>query len=248
MDEEKDIHGTDEREVAASSSPTVPGGDLEDAATRAAPDPAAGEGQPPQAAIPPSGGDVGSGGAKGGGFKGFFTQHKVLAGAVIGIMAVLIMVGMFIAGYYVGKPEGRHTKGPIPQQSQPYSPGPQQQPDLRPAPSPGQGGATEGLPGILEESREEIESEIATKLGISIDELQEGIKSGKTIAELAEEKGVAVGDLTGAVAAKISEIADRLAADGDITGRQAKEIKSNADNLATRFMERGRWRAPMPST
>jgi hypothetical protein len=247
MDEEKETAGMDEQETAASSPQVAPGSDLEATAMEAAARPVADESPPPQAAISPSGGAMESGGEKGGGFKRFFTQHKVFTGVAIGIMAVLIMAGMFIAGYCAGKPDDRRTRGPLYQQSEPFSPGPQQRPDLRSAPSPGQGGVMNGLPGVLEESREELESEVAKQLGISVDDLQHEVESGKTIAELAEEKGVAVGDLTDAVAAKISEIADGLAADGEITSKQAGEIKSNADILASRFIERGRRRASMPS-
>jgi len=98
----------------------------------------------------------------------------------------------------------------------------------------------------LGESYDEIASVIAAKLGISVDDLEDEIADGKTIAEIAETKGVSTEDLTAAVAAKISEIADKLAADGEITTQQAENIKSNAEVMASRLIERGFRGAPIP--
>lgn len=93
---------------------------------------------------------------------------------------------------------------------------------------------------MLVEYREEIEDAIAAELGISGDELRDEIADGKTVEDIAEEKGVASEDLEAAVADEIGEIADELAADGEITDEQAENMKDEAQTLAERFIRRGR--------
>jgi hypothetical protein len=180
---------------------------------------------------------------QGGGIKGWFAKHKILAGAGIGILAALLIAGVFIIGYFVGKPcDEREERGPA-QQFQYQGP---MEPDLRPAPSPGRRGAGQDRLDVLVEYRDEIDSVVARELGISTDELLNEMEAGKTIAEIAEEKGVSSEDLTAAVAAEISKIADKLAADGGLTTEQAKNIKSKAVAMAEMYIERGHRLLPMP--
>ncbi len=49
-----------------------------------------------------------------------------------------------------------------------------------------------------------------------------------------------------ALAGRISEMADMLAADGDINAERAEEMKSGAETIASRLMESGGRRLPMP--
>ena len=68
----------------------------------------------------------------------------------------------------------------------------------------------------------------ATALGITADELRTELQSGKTIAQVASDKGVDVQTVIDAVTAdEIAEIDQRLA-DGRITQAQADEMKANA--------------------
>jgi len=167
----------------------------------------------------------------------------MLLGIGVGVLAVLLLAGMFAIGYCVGRPcDEREMRVPE-RRFQPQGP---IQRDLPSAPSPGLGGEGLGLPGILSRHGDDIESVIAGKLGISQGDLQDEIESGKTIIEIAEEKGVSTEDLTAAVASKIGAIADELAADGEITAARAEEIKSNADDIASRLIEMGHLRAGMP--
>jgi hypothetical protein len=194
------------------------------------------------AGMPPSGGDLGLGGQSGT-LKRWSVSSNILIGVGIGVLTVLLLGGMFAVGYVVGKPSSEGARRVPSQQMQPQEP---MQPDARSAPSPGRGGVGPGRPDVLGEYYDEIASVIAEKIGISVDDLQYEIADGKTIAEIAETKGVSTEDLTAAVAAKISEIADKLAADGEITTQQAENIKSNAEVMASRSIERGFRRAPMP--
>ncbi len=213
------------------------------AAEGAGQDTGEGAGFPPQAAVS-RGGVPEAGSPKGGRLKGYFADHKLLLGLCMGAMAVMVIAGVFIAGYLVGRPCDGHTRDDLPLRSQPAIP--DLRPDMRSAPSPERSGAGDGPYGLLKEHRDELEGAIAAAIGISVDELREGMEHGKTIAEIADEKGVSVDGLTDAVAAKIDEIADRMAADGDLTNERAEEIKSHSDDIASGLIERDRGPTPLP--
>lgn len=244
MDDKSDMDGKEEKDVPAPSR-AVPGDDAGTAAAESGQDICEGSGLQPEVAVSRGGGaEVGK--PEGGGLKRYFTGNKLLAGAVIGALTVMIVAGIFIVGYYVGKPGESQKWRDFSQPSQTVIPGPRQRNGMRSAPSPERGGAMGDLPGVMGEYREEIEDGIAAVLGISADELQEQLEDGKTIAETAEEEGIPEEDLVDAAAAKIGEIADRLAAEKDISDERAEEIKSNAESIASRLIKRGWRRAPMP--
>jgi hypothetical protein len=194
--------------------------------------------------MPPGVGGPGAAEVKGGGIKRWFAGHKVLAGVGMGILAVALIAGAFAIGYCVGKPSGEKERRIPAQQFQNRGPMP---PDLRSAPSPGGGRMGQGRLDVLVEYRDELEGVVAGELGISTTELTDEIAGGKSIAEIAEEKGVSADDLTAAVAAEIDAIADELVAEGEITAAQAEDMKSEAESMASVFIERGNMRPPMPS-
>jgi len=215
-------------------------------AEKGIPETAAGEGAVPEAAAVPPGGYPGAVKPQGGGIRRWYAGHKILTGVGIGVLTVALIVGVFFIGYAVGKPCNEPDRRlPMQQFQQPMQQ--DMQPDMQQAPLPGPGGDGQGRLDVLIEYREEIEDVAAAQLGISSDELRDEIEDGKTIAEIAEEKGVSSEDLTAAVAAEIGEIADELAADGEITDAQAENMKDQADVLAERFVERGSRRFPKPS-
>ena len=193
--------------------------------------------------ITASAGSLKDEGAKVGWSRKLFDNHKILLGVEAGVLAVLLIVGIFTIGYFVGKPDEKQQKRAPNQQLQSQEP---IRPDQRSAPSPGRGGGGSERFGILGQYSDEIEGTIAEKLGISADDLRDEIENGNTIIEIAEEKGVSTEDLTASVAAKISEIIGELAADGEITAARAEEIKSDAEDIASRLIERGHLRAGMP--
>jgi len=206
-------------------------------------DAAADAGHPAAAAMPP-GGYPGSAKPQGGGIGRWIAGHKIAAGVAVGAMVVALMVGMFFIGYAVAKPcHEPDRRVPVQEFQQPM----QQPPGMQSTPTPGPGEGRRGRLDVFSEFREEIEDVIAAELGITGDELRDEIEGGKTIAEIAEEKGISSEDLTAAVAAEIVRIADELAADGEISDAQVENIKDQADVLAERFVERGYGRFSMPS-
>lgn len=243
MEDERKGNGIEEQEMWEEPPQPTPEEPAGPDAVQSGPDAAAGESSSSDTGVPPGGGDHEGGGTEGGGLKRWFADHKILTGIGIGVLVVLLLGAVFAIGHAVGRPETRQAKRVPPQQAQPLKPG---RPDLRSAPSPGREGGGRGWLGILDEYRDELENEIAGELGISVDDLQDEMEDGKTIAEIAEEKGVSTEDLTASVAAKTGELADELAADGEISPEQAENIKSNAEFMASRLVEGGNRQAGMP--
>lgn len=98
----------------------------------------------------------------------------------------------------------------------------------------------QGGPGsAMHEYRDDIQDVVAEKLGLSTEELSSGLKGGKTLAELAEEKGVSTEDLAEAVTSKVNEIVDSLVADGEMTAEKAERIKSHVQDHALEQIENG---------
>jgi uncharacterized protein YidB (DUF937 family) len=89
-------------------------------------------------------------------------------------------------------------------------------------------------------NHEEMQGVIADTLGISTEELQSELESGKTVAQLAEEKGVSVDAVVDAITAKIYESIDRAVAEGNLDAEKAEEIKSNAPDRVRERIESGR--------
>lgn len=74
---------------------------------------------------------------------------------------------------------------------------------------------------------------VATALGIDASELRDALESGKTIADVAADKGVDVQTVIDAIVADMSSHLDQAVADGKLTQEQADEIKANATQRAT---------------
>lgn len=73
----------------------------------------------------------------------------------------------------------------------------------------------------------------ASALGISATELRSALESGKTIAQVASDKGVDVNTVIAAVAAEEQKEIDARLASGDITQAQADQMKASATQEAT---------------
>ncbi|HWH28083.1 MAG TPA: hypothetical protein VNU26_03815, partial [Mycobacteriales bacterium] len=69
----------------------------------------------------------------------------------------------------------------------------------------------------------------ADKLGLSAEDLVTELRSGKSLADVAEEKGVPVEDLTAALKAEAVERIDEAVADGRLTQEEATEKKAALD-------------------
>ncbi|TMV46844.1 hypothetical protein FE783_24710 [Paenibacillus mesophilus] len=81
-----------------------------------------------------------------------------------------------------------------------------------------------------------ISDELATLLGTTKDELHTAIKSGKTLAAIASEKGVTVQSVVALLVKAPSEQVDKLLADGKLTQEQATQRKTELTDNATKFI------------
>lgn len=82
----------------------------------------------------------------------------------------------------------------------------------------------------MKASLQEVYAAVASKLGLTAEQLTAEIKSGKNLLEVAKAKNVSEADLRAVVVAKVKEIADRAVAAGKLTREQA-------DRLVARFTE-----------
>jgi polyhydroxyalkanoate synthesis regulator phasin len=75
----------------------------------------------------------------------------------------------------------------------------------------------------------------ATVLGLELEELVDELKDGKTLAEVAEEQGMAVDELTAAMLPEVRQELDALVAEGKLTQEQAdanfEHVEENIDRI-----------------
>ena len=87
-------------------------------------------------------------------------------------------------------------------------------------------------------------------IGIENSALREALADGATLAEVAEDNGVAVDTLVAGLVSAVNEKLDELVADGPITEEQAAEIRENAPERVENFVNsqvrirRGFWLTP----
>lgn len=74
---------------------------------------------------------------------------------------------------------------------------------------------------------ETVVKAVAEKLGMTADDLKAELKSGKRLAEIAEDKNVSEQDLRAAVVDAVKPRLDEAVADGNLTQKQADQIVSN---------------------
>jgi hypothetical protein len=75
-------------------------------------------------------------------------------------------------------------------------------------------------------------------LGLSAEEIRDGLAEGKTLAELAEEQGVSTEDLTAALVAAATEHIDQAVADGKLDADEAEERKAGLEERITDLVNR----------
>ncbi|MBX3284625.1 MAG: hypothetical protein R2746_14980 [Acidimicrobiales bacterium] len=76
----------------------------------------------------------------------------------------------------------------------------------------------------------------AEAIGITPKELATELKAGKSIAEVAEAKGVPVSKVTDALVAKGTARIDQAVADGKLTAERAEKAKARLPKLADRIV------------
>jgi polyhydroxyalkanoate synthesis regulator phasin len=79
-------------------------------------------------------------------------------------------------------------------------------------------------------------STVAESLGIGEDELRSALEDGRTIAEIAEERGVDVQDVVDDIVAAQKERLDEAVAEGNLTQEEADAILAGAEDRATAFV------------
>jgi len=82
-----------------------------------------------------------------------------------------------------------------------------------------------------------LQSVAAEKLGMELTDLQTELQNGKTIAALAEEKGVDTQTIIDAYLAQVKEKLDEKVANGDITQAQADTVLEQAKTRATEQLD-----------
>lgn len=90
-----------------------------------------------------------------------------------------------------------------------------------------------------EERRQAMESTAATALGVSADDLQTQLKAGKTLAQIAQDKGVDVQKVTDALVAEANKRIDQAVTDGKLDATQAAMMKQRTTERIQSFVQNG---------
>ena len=93
--------------------------------------------------------------------------------------------------------------------------------------------------GTLQPYWDEAINEVAGLLGLSEEELHEEKDGGKTLAQIAGEKGISTDQVVNTITEKVGELVDAEVAAGVITAEQAEKVKSVAALKAPVYVENG---------
>jgi len=85
--------------------------------------------------------------------------------------------------------------------------------------------------GMMGDSQDSLIAVAADKLGMTVDELQTQLKDGKTIADLASEKGVDLQSIVDAFMTSRQEALSQAVTDGKITQEQADQMLENMRDM-----------------
>ena len=85
----------------------------------------------------------------------------------------------------------------------------------------------------------DVPTEVAAALGVSADDLKKELQLGKTIAQVAQAKGISTDTIAAALKQKINDAADKAVKDGKVTQDQATKIKSGLDRMVQNIVQRG---------
>ena len=101
----------------------------------------------------------------------------------------------------------------------------------RPGPGPGQE--------TMHELGIDIMSEVTSALSLTEQELESELEGGKTISQLAEEKGISGDQLAETVTASMSQALSQAVSEGNVPANEAEEIQSHLAEHVSRFIEDG---------
>jgi len=85
--------------------------------------------------------------------------------------------------------------------------------------------------GMMGDSQDSLIAVAADKLGMTVDELTTQLQDGKTVADLAQEKGVDLQTIVDAFMAARQEALSQAVADGKITQEQADQMLENMGDM-----------------
>ena len=80
-----------------------------------------------------------------------------------------------------------------------------------------------------------VEQAIATKLGMTVQDLQTQLRSGKSLLDLAQAKGVSESDLRATIKTALKAELDKAVAEGKLTQAQEDAILSRVDSMPLNF-------------
>ena len=81
---------------------------------------------------------------------------------------------------------------------------------------------------------------MAELIGVSAEELGERLRSGQTLAEVAEAQGVAVSDVVALITSQRQERLDAAVADGRLSAEEAQERSESASRRIEELVTDGR--------
>ena len=93
--------------------------------------------------------------------------------------------------------------------------------------------------GTLQPYWDEAVNEVAGLLGFSEEELHEEKDGGKTLAQIAGEKGISTDQVVNTITEKGGELVDAEVAAGNVTPEKAEKVKSAAALKAPVYVEKG---------
>jgi uncharacterized protein YidB (DUF937 family) len=88
--------------------------------------------------------------------------------------------------------------------------------------------------------------EVAKLLGLSTDELKTALKDGKTMADIAKERGIDRQKVVDLIADRMQERLDARLKDGDVTQEEYTARKARIPELAARIVDEGMPRSKGP--
>jgi hypothetical protein len=96
-------------------------------------------------------------------------------------------------------------------------------------------GGMGGMDGVHDLMQAGLDS-AAKALGITPDQVRQGLMSGKSLATMAKEKGVATSTVVDALVAEADTRIDQAVKDGKLTADQATRFKAGAKDRITAFV------------
>lgn len=92
--------------------------------------------------------------------------------------------------------------------------------------------------------RQEMLSTAASTLGMTVDDLRGELRSGKTLADVAKEKGVSTDKLVDALVAAAGQRIDQAVAAGKLDATKASQMKQKLSERITSLVQQGRGSRP----